>query len=125
MVNANLVQGATLLKVVTHQQKKDQYNKICCKRKVKQCPDFSFMLFSQSSIFLSTEAGQDRIALQSTRKEDFKVYLQGQVPCDVHMRFVIIHPHLSHPQCVSLRVEANVVVVRLLLAFDVCNSRAR
>lgn len=52
-------------------------------------------------------------------------HLQWQVPCNVYMGLVVVHPHLSHPQCIPLGVKANVIVVRLFLALNVGHSRAR
>lgn len=46
-------------------------------------------------------------------------YLQRQVPRDVHMRLVIVHPDLSHPESIPLGVEADVAIVWLLLPLDV------
>ena len=51
-------------------------------------------------------------------------YLQRQVPRDVDVRFVVVHPHLGHPQGVALGVETDVVVVGLLLALDVSHPGA-
>lgn len=51
-------------------------------------------------------------------------YLQRQVPRNVDVPFVVVHPHLSHPQSVALGVKANVVVVGLLLALDVSHPGA-
>lgn len=46
-------------------------------------------------------------------------YLQRQVPRYVHMRLVIVHPDLSHPESIPLGVEADVAIVWLLLPLDV------
>ena len=51
-------------------------------------------------------------------------YLQRQVPRDVDVPFVVIHPHLGHPQSIALGVKTNVVVVGLLLALDVSHPGA-
>lgn len=49
-------------------------------------------------------------------------YLQRQVPRNVHVRLVIIHPDFRNPEGVPLGVEANVAVVGLLLPLDVGHS---
>lgn len=52
-------------------------------------------------------------------------YLQGQVPRDVHVGLVVVHPDLGHPQSVPLGVKADVAVVRFLLPLDVGHPGAR
>lgn len=55
----------------------------------------------------------------SRNAQEGRLYLQGQVPGDVDVPLVVVHPDLGHAQRVALGVEADVVVVGLLLALDV------
>lgn len=46
-------------------------------------------------------------------------YPYGEVPGHFHVVFVVIQPHLCHPQGVTLHSAAQVRGVRFMKAFDV------
>lgn len=55
----------------------------------------------------------------------YKSYPYGEVPCDFHVVFVVIHPHLCHAQCITSHSGCQVRRVRLFQSFNVSYFRAR
>lgn len=52
-------------------------------------------------------------------------HLHGDVPGQVDIGLVLIHPHLGHTQGVTPRVESDVTVIRFLHPGNVSNPGAR
>lgn len=53
------------------------------------------------------------------------LYLKWEIPSQVHIVFVFIHPHLCDPQGVSLHGDAQIRHVRFVGPFNVGDLGAR
>lgn len=52
-------------------------------------------------------------------------YLHWEVPCQIDIRFVLVHPNLCHPKCIASSVKGDVTVVGLFRSSNMGHSGTR
>lgn len=50
------------------------------------------------------------------------VYLHREVPCQIHIRFVLVHPDFCHSKSIASGVKGDVTVVGLFCSSNMCHS---
>lgn len=50
------------------------------------------------------------------------VYLHREVPCQIHIRFVLVHPDFRHSKSIASSVKGDVTVVGFFCSSNMCHS---